>query len=65
MAKIQIKSEKLTPFGGFFHVMELFERHLSHSKCRMEPFFTYADTCRLQVSHQNISASLEPDAEAT
>ena len=30
MAKIQIKCEKLTPFGGVFHVMELFERHLSH-----------------------------------
>ena len=30
MAKVQIKSEKLTPFGGIFHVMELFERHLSH-----------------------------------
>ena len=30
MAKVQIKSEKLTPFGGVFHVMELFERHLSH-----------------------------------
>ena len=30
MAKIQIKSEKLTPFGGIFHVMELFEHHLSH-----------------------------------
>lgn len=29
MAKIQIKSEKLTPFGGIFHVMELFEHHLS------------------------------------
>ena len=30
MAKIQIKSEKLTPFGGIFHVMELFEGRLSH-----------------------------------
>ena len=30
MAKIQIKSEKLTPFGGIFHVMDLLERHLSH-----------------------------------
>src|SRR5574344_3070822 len=30
MAKIQIKSAKLTPFGGIFHVMDLFERHLSH-----------------------------------
>ena len=29
MAKVQIKSEKLTPFGGIFHVMELFEHHLS------------------------------------
>ena len=28
MAKIIIKSEKLTPFGGIFHVMELFEHHL-------------------------------------
>ncbi|MBR1445905.1 MAG: IS1380 family transposase, partial [Alloprevotella sp.] len=24
MAKIQIKSEKITPFGGIFHVRELF-----------------------------------------
>ena len=26
MAKISIKSEKLTPFGGVFHVMEQFSR---------------------------------------
>ena len=26
MAKIQIKSEKITPFGGIFHVRELFSR---------------------------------------
>ncbi len=25
MAKIQIKSEKLTPFGGIFSIMEKFE----------------------------------------
>ena len=24
MAKVQIKSEKITPFGGLFHVRELF-----------------------------------------
>ena len=30
MAKVQIKSEKLTPFGGIFRVMDLFDRHLSH-----------------------------------
>lgn len=29
MAKIVIKSEKLVPFGGIFHVMEQFERHIS------------------------------------
>lgn len=29
MAKIAIKSEKLVPFGGIFHVMEQFERHIS------------------------------------
>ena len=27
MAKIQIKSEKLTPFGGFFSIMEQFDFH--------------------------------------
>ena len=26
MAKISIKSEKITPFGGIFHVRELFSR---------------------------------------
>ena len=25
MAKLQIKSEKLTPFGGFFSIMEQFD----------------------------------------
>lgn len=29
MAKIQIKSDKITPFGGIFPIMDLFERHLS------------------------------------
>ena len=28
VAKIQIKSEKITPFGGIFHVRELFSRFL-------------------------------------
>ena len=30
MTKIQIKSEKLTPFGGIFSVMEQFDSMLSH-----------------------------------
>ena len=29
MAKIQIKSEKLTPFGGYFRVMEQFDSTLA------------------------------------
>ena len=29
MAKIQIKSEKITPFGGFFPIMDSFDRVLS------------------------------------
>ncbi|EIY71564.1 hypothetical protein HMPREF1072_00681, partial [Bacteroides uniformis CL03T00C23] len=28
MAKIQIKSEKLTPFGGIFSIMEKFDSML-------------------------------------
>ena len=31
MAKIQIKSEKLTPFGGIFSIMEQFDSKLSPS----------------------------------
>ena len=29
MAKVQIKSEKLTPFGGIFSIMEQFDSTLS------------------------------------
>ena len=29
MAKVQIKSEKLTPFGGIFSIMEQFDSILS------------------------------------
>ena len=40
MAKVQIKSERITPFGGIFHVRELFpvfvgpviDKVLSHAK---------------------------------
>ena len=27
MAKVSIKSEKITPFGGIFHVRELYSGH--------------------------------------
>lgn len=29
MAKVQIKSEKLTPFGGIFSIMEKFDQMIS------------------------------------
>ena len=29
MAKVQIKSEKLTPFGGIFSIMEQFDAFLA------------------------------------
>jgi len=29
MAKVSIKSEKVTPFGGIFHVRELFSRYMA------------------------------------
>ncbi|MCR5851836.1 MAG: hypothetical protein K6G92_14210 [Bacteroidaceae bacterium] len=28
MAKVSIKTEKITPFGGIFHVRELFSRYI-------------------------------------
>ena len=31
MAKVQIKSEKPTPFGGFFSIMELFNALLAQT----------------------------------
>ena len=31
MAKIQIKSEKLAPFGGFFSIMEQFDALLDQT----------------------------------
>jgi hypothetical protein len=29
MAKVQIKSERITPFGGIFHVRELFSHYMA------------------------------------
>ena len=29
MAKVQIKSEKLTPFGGIFSIMEQFDAYIT------------------------------------
>jgi hypothetical protein len=40
VAKVQIKSEKITPFGGIFHVRELFSRFVAPIINRLwRPFF--------------------------
>ena len=44
MAKVQIKSEKLTPFGGFFSIMEQFDALLAQtivSNCQLLDFTDY------------------------
>ena len=38
MAKIQIKSEKLTPFGGIFSIMEKFD---SKFRCELQQILSY------------------------
>ena len=35
MAKVQIKSEKLTPFGGIFSIMEKFLWRLMRGRCNV------------------------------
>ena len=48
MAKVQIKSEKLTPFGGIFSIMEQFDSMLS-------PIIdqTLGQRCRSIIGYQN------------
>ena len=53
MAKVQIKSEKVTPFGGIFHVRELFSRYMApiidtfllYSKIISKYITTWQDWC--------------------
>ena len=35
MAKVQIKSEKLTPFGGIFSIMEKFDSNADYNNAVM------------------------------
>lgn len=56
MAKIQIKSEKLTPFGGIFSIMEQFDSTLSSVvdstfglKCRLFGYL-YSEIIRSLMS---------------
>ena len=57
MAKVQIKSEKLTPFGGIFSIMEqfdsmilpIFDQTLGQS-CRSIIGYTYSEIIRYLMS---------------
>ena len=57
MAKIQIKSEKLTPFGGIFSIMEKFDSMLSPvidstlgQRCRSIIGYQYSEIIRSLMS---------------
>ena len=57
MAKVQIKSEKLTPFGGIFSIMEQFDSMLSPiidrtlgQRCRSIIGYKYSEIVRLILS---------------
>ena len=57
MAKVQIKSEKLTPFGGIFSIMEQFDSMLSPiidqttgQRCRSIIGYQYSEIVRLILS---------------
>ena len=52
MAKIQIKSEKLTSFGGIFPIMEKFDRMLSRTIDS-----TLGLRCKVRVLHISVAAS--------
>ena len=54
MAKVQIKSEELTPFGGIFSIMEQFDSMLSPiidqalgQRCRSIIRYQYSEIIRL------------------
>ena len=54
MAKVAIKSEKLSPFGGIFSIMEQFDSNLSSvidstlgMRCRLYGFNTAKSSVRL------------------
>ena len=57
MAKVQIKSEKVTPFGGIFSIMEQFDSKLSPiidqalgQRCRSIIGYQYSEIVRWILS---------------
>ena len=56
MAKLQIKSDNLTPFGGIFYVLDMFDKHLGwlidHELGKRSQFrgFQYSEIFRAMFS---------------
>lgn len=66
MAKVQIKSEKLTPFGGIFSIMEQFDSMLSPiidqtlgQRCRSIIGYQYSEIIRSLMSVYLLILNLE------
>ena len=49
MAKVQIKSEKITPFGGIFHVRELFSRFVGPVIDKVSHKLTNSQTHKMKI----------------
>lgn len=49
-AKVQIKSDKVTPFGGIIKIMELFNILFGN----LTSFFRQSVICRYTMSHVNV-----------
>ena len=60
MAKIQIKSEKLTPFGGIFSIMEQFDSTLSSVIDSTLPYFCGGSCIEDVTTHLMNHLSLHP-----
>ena len=53
MAKVSIKSEKITPFGGIFHVRELFSRFVA-------PIIDKVLGIRCEIQTLRVNDSIKP-----
>ena len=70
MAKVAIKSEKLTPFGGIFSIMEQFDSRLSSvidsnlgMRCRLYGYH-YSEITRSLMSVYFCASQMDKDIKA-
>lgn len=65
MAKVQIKSEKLTPFGGIFWIMELFDALLAQDVIGTDTTSPYrvSSVCDIKKTPTNHTEAVHGFAE--